>query len=453
MNKVIRHFAPVLFFSALLGGCGDDALINDGEIPSIRQEIYIVPERYSGEPYTIGYQPHPIYLETDQAFKFWATYIVNDRYLNTDVYDDYIIQKIWDVDGEYFNLNSFRYSFSEPGHKRVTLKSVDLLRDTITEVLDIYVNTPISANLVYPPDGFNLVDPTSEDGIDLIWNIAGIDEWETSTCVIYMSHSKKDIWEHPQTRGWCNEPAHVLGPIAGDIPGDSAETIYWAVVATNYSSSYFSEVDSTPVYKFTTKFTNSDSARIILPISYTGLWDNESVDATITLVSAAGDTLQTYTGIQNESSVVMNVLPQTGLRIFATENKRFDYKADSIHIDITSAAQYTLDTLFFIDKISPTVVPIEEAFDTTDFIAFFAIDNGSGINLNHIAVTSGTDTLTTHYSNSIIRFKNPDIFNYKYIKISIQDNAKNTSADVFWKLTSYGDYIQVSGPFANEGGD
>ena len=451
MNKIIRHFAPVLFLSAILGGCGDDALFNKDEVGSIRQEIFIVPERFVGDPYTIGYQPHPIYLETDQVVKFWASYIVNDRYISPDIYDDYITQKIWDVNGEYFNLNSFRYSFSEPGLKKVTLKSIDKLNDTITENLDVYVNTPIAANLVFPPDAYNLVDPISEDGVDLLWDVSGVDEWESSTCIIYMSYREEDVWKHPQTRGWCDEPAHVLGPIADDLPDDSAATIYWGVVATNYSGTYFSEVDSTPIYKFTTKFSKSDSAKIILPVSYQGLWDFESVEATITLVNAAGETIGTYTNSQNESSIVMKVLPQTGLRIFATENNQHEYKADSIVIDITTAAQYSLDTLFFTDDTPPRVEPTETMFDKN--ISFFAIDRGSGININHIVVTSGSDTLETSINNSIISFKRPNIFNYSYVKVSVQDNAKNSSANVYWKLTSYGDSTLVSGPYANEGGD
>ena len=452
MNKIIRHFTPVLFLSAILGGCGDDALFDENEVATIKQEIFVVPERFVGEPYTIGYQPHPIYLETDQVIKFWASYTVNGHYLHPDLYDDYITQKIWDVDGEYFNLNSFRYSFSEPGHKKVTLKSIDKMNDTITENLDVYVNTPITANLVFPPDGYNLVDPISEDGIDLIWDITGTDEWESSTCVIYMSYSKEDVWKHPQTRGWCHEPAHVLGPIADDIPGDSAETIYWAVVATNYSSSYYSEVDSTPIYKFSTKFANSDSAKIILPISYQGLWDYETVESTIKLVNAAGETIGTYTYSQDEPNVVMKVLPQTGLRIFASENKKDEYEADSIVLDITTAAQYTLDTLFFADKTPPRVEPAGATFENNN-ILFFAIDNGSGINISHIVVSSGTDTLETEYNNSIISFKRPSMLSYRYIKVSVQDNARNSSADVFWKLTYYGDSTKVSGPYASEGGD
>ena len=68
-------------------------------------------------------------------------------------------------------------------------------------------------------------------------------------------------------------------------------------------------------------------------------------------------------------------------------------------------------------------------------------------------MTSGSDTLETSINNSIISFKRPNIFNYSYVKVSVQDNAKNSSANVYWKLTSYGDSTLVSGPYANEGGD
>ena len=157
MNRIFRHI--LLTSAAILAGCGDDALFEQEDVASVSQQIYVVPERFTGEPYTFGYQPRPVYLDVDEVVKFWATYIVNNRFLHTDFYDDYIAEKSWDVEGEYFNINSFRYSFSEPGHKVVTLMSVDHFNDTIVEKMDIYVNTPISISISYPQDGYNMVDP------------------------------------------------------------------------------------------------------------------------------------------------------------------------------------------------------------------------------------------------------------------------------------------------------
>ena len=189
MTRLLRIIAFALI-PALLCSCGDGALIQTESMPEITQQIYVVPERYNDEPYTFGYQPHPIYLEAERTVKFCATYIVDDHYLPTIIYDDYITEKIWDIDGNYFNLNSVRYSFSEPGHKVVTLKSIDKMNDTISEVLDVYVNTPISATLESPKDGFNMADPVSEDGVELSWKVSGTDEWETSYCTIFASYNK-----------------------------------------------------------------------------------------------------------------------------------------------------------------------------------------------------------------------------------------------------------------------
>ena len=436
---------------AALVGCGDDALF-DQDVSTISQQIYVVPERFTGEPYTFGYQPHPIYLEVDQVVKFWATYIVDDHYLPTDNYDEYIAGKSWDVDGEYFNINSFRYSFSEPGHKIVTLKSVDLANDTIVEKLDVYVNTPISVDINYPADGFNMVDPLSEDGVELSWNVSGKDDWESSSCTIYISYDKNTVWKNPQARGSCNEPGTLLGPLGKNVSGDSAVTFYWGVIATNYGGQNFTETDTTPIYSFSTKFKDADSASLVLPIVYFDFWGMDSIETLITIVGNAGDTLATFTKTNYNAPVTMKVVPQSGLRIFATEKKRSEYKAQSLSVDILAPAKYTLDTMTFVDRTPPLVEPTAATFDSSGYISFIAVDNGSGINMTRINVISGGDTLSSIYEDNIIKFKRPLFFDHTFIKVSVQDHSKNSSADAYWELKLSGTKILVSGPYSDDGG-
>lgn len=452
MNRIFRHIVPSIACAAILAGCGDDALFNQEDVGTVSQQIYVVPERFTGEPYTFGYQPHPIYLEVDQVVKFWATYTINNHYLHTDYYDDYIAAKSWNIDGEYFNINPVRYSFSEPGHKVVSLKSVDLANDTIVENLDVYVNTPVSVSIDYPPDGFNSVDPLSEDGIELAWNVSGKDSWETSTCTIYISYDRDNVWKSPQARSACNEPANLLGPLAKDVPGDSAVTFYWGVVATNYSGQLFTESDTTPVFSFSTRFKEADSASLLLPLSFADSWTADSVETLITLVGASGDTLATYRNSKYNPTIQMKVIPQSGIRIFATENYKSEYKAEPMSIDILAPAKYTLDTMTFVDNTPPFVEPSAASFDSSEYISFIAVDNGAGINMNRINVISGGDTLYSTYHENTIRFKRPAFFDHSYIKVSVQDNAKNVSADVFWMLKQSGTKILVSGPYSDDGG-
>ncbi len=450
MNRIFRHI--LLTSAAILAGCGDDALFEQEDVASVSQQIYVVPERFTGEPYTFGYQPRPVYLDVDEVVKFWATYIVNNRFLHTDFYDDYIAEKSWDVEGEYFNINSFRYSFSEPGHKVVTLKSVDHFNDTIVEKMDIYVNTPISISISYPQDGYNMVDPLSEDGVELGWNVSGKDDWETSNCVIYISYDRETVWKNPQAKGNCDDHGTLLGPLASDLPGDSSRTLYWGVIATNSSGKDFTESDTTPIYSFSTKFKEADSASLVLPISFADLWSSDSVETLITLVSAAGDTLATYQTSKHNAPVTLKAVPQTGLRIYATENKKREYKAESLSVDILAATKYILDTMTFVDRTPPLVEPAMTTVDSTKYIAFHAIDNGAGINMNRVHVISGGDTLASTFEDNTIWFKRPLFFDRCFIKVSVQDNAKNSSPDVFWKLEQSGTNISISGPYSDDGG-
>ena len=452
MNKLLAIFVPAiaLFFAS----CGDDALFNENLQPTVSQQIYVVPDRFVGEPYTFGFQTAPIYLEVDQVVKFWATYIVNDSYLNTDYYDDYISEKIWDINGEYFNLNFFRYSFSEPGHKVVTLRSVDYLKDTITEHLDVYVNTPISAKLVYPEDGFNLVDPDSKDGIDLVWNISGVDDWETSSCDLYASYSKENFWERGAfAKGSCDDEIHINGPLFDDLPEDSSATVYWAVIASNRAQGTFFEKDTSPIYHFSTKFRNSDSAKLILPITHENLWSSDSLETEIFLVSAGGDTIATYYSYTIDSTIVMKVLPQSGLRIYANEKSKPEYSAKPISVDIMAATRYYIDTLTFMDTVPPFVTPATTEFDSTEQITFFALDQGSGVNGRHVTVTVSDDTLSSSYLEQKITFSCPKFFNVIYVSVSAQDNARNTSAKVYWKLQKNGATVRIDGPYSKSGGN
>ena len=115
-------------------------------------------------------------------------------------------------------------------------------------------------------------------------------------------------------------------------------------------------------------------------------------------------------------------------------------------------SRYELDTLFFTDSISPFVEPGSDRFEESDKIIFYAFDNGSGINENRITVTSGGDTLTHYYDSHKIYFSHPPFIDYCFIKVVVQDNAKNVSANVFWKLQRRGAEIIVTGPFDKEGG-
>ncbi len=450
MNNIILKTLFALLTTLCLFGCGDDALFQADEVATIKQKIYVLPERYNDEPYTFNYPTKNVYLEVDQVVKFWAVYIVDDNFLHTDLYDTYIAEKNWEINGEYFNINSFRYSFSAPGHYLATLSSVDKMNDSITDTMNVFVNTPISTSIVFPENGYNLIDPNSKDGIDLVWSVSGQDEWERSYCTVYAAYEKKSVWLAPQATGNCKDPGHIMGPLFPNATSDTTRTIFWGIVATHYTNDGFIEKDSTDIYSFSTKFVDTDSARIILPVKHDNMWSSDSVNTVVTLVSATGDTLSTYVSNKYDFQFDMHVLPQTGLAIFIDEHQKKDYKSEKITLDVAEAALYNLEAVDLIDSTPPYVEPVAHAFPAKGSIDFYAYDNGSGIDKSTIAVTNGIGTLTTSYTSPILSFE-PPIFastKYSYIKISVQDNSKNESPDVYWKLERDGDSTYVSGPFS-----
>ena len=247
-------------------------------------------------------------------------------------------------------------------------------------------------------------------------------------------------------------PETLLGPLGKNVSGDSAVTFYWGVIATNYGGQNFTETDTTPIYSFSTKFKDADSASLVLPIVYSDFWGMDSIETLITIVGNAGDTLATFTKTNYNAPVTMKVVPQSGLRIFATEKKRSEYKAQSLSVDILAPAKYTLDTMTFVDRTSPLVEPTAATFDSSGYISFIAVDNGSGINMTRINVISGGDTLSSIYEDNIIKFKRPLFFDHTFIKVSVQDHSKNSSADAYWELKLSGTKILVSGPYSDDGG-
>ena len=448
MNSIVQKILLVLVTAFMLCSCGDDALFDSNEVATIKQKIYVLPERYNEEPYTFNYPTNNVYLDVDQVVKFWAVYIVDDNFLHTDFYDSYITEKNWDINGEYFNINSFRYSFSDPGHYLAILKSVDKLNDSISDTMNVFVNTPISANLVAPENGYNLVDPYSKDGVDLVWNVSGLDEWEKSYCTIYAAYEKKSVWLAPQATGDCDEPGHISGPLFPNIKSDTAKTIFWGIVATHYTKDGFIEQDSTDIYSFSTKFVDTDSARIILPVLHDNLWSSDSVNTVVTLVNAKGDTLSVFSGDNHEFIFDMHVLPQTGLNIYINEYLKTDYQAQEFSINITETALYNLEDVVLVDSTAPYVEPAARAFPAKSFIDFYAYDNGSGISKSRINVINGLDTLVSTYASPVISFEPPIFSKYCFVKVAVQDNARNESPDVYWKLERIGDSTYVSGPIS-----
>lgn len=450
MKNKLYIFSIAFIFALLVTSCGDDSLVDEADQPTIIQHIFVLPERFNGEPYNYGQPPKTAYVDVDEVVKFSVGYSVSGYYVSTSDYDTYIQSKQWNINGEHFNVNSFRYAFAVPGHYQISVSSIDFMNDTITSVLDIYVNTPISTKLVFPENGYNLVDPVSEDGIDIKWNVYGVDEWETTSCDIFASFNKEDVWDSPQAQNDCKEPIHIIGPIAPDIDEYSSKHIYWAVIATNRAKNGWIERDTTPIFEFSTKFHPEDLAAIQIPINYTDYSFIGSVNTKITLLNADGDTLDVLSNFVPQNSVTAYIKPQLGVKIIAEELTSTDFQSDSTIINVPEAASFIANTLTLIDNVPPVVTPFKEAFDKSEQISFLLIDNGTGINWLHFGVSINDIPLETTLNSSRISFTNPCKHSC-YATIQIQDNANNVYPELYWHLSVENDSVYVTGPFNNAG--
>ncbi len=462
MNKLrpLFLFATAALLTQALCSCGDDSRFEAGSVPVIGQYIYMLPERSYGEPYNYGFPSKRYYLDTGEVIKFAAAYSLGDVFITSDEADLYILGKNWDVDGNNFNLTSFRYSFEKAGRHLVILQSTDLAGDTITDTAEVYVNTPISVTITSPENGNNLVDPHSKEGVDLKWVVQGTDEWETASCGIFASLNKDDVWESLQATGACNKNGHISGPLFPQALGDSSVTVYWGIAAINSTNDGFSEEKKTPIYHFTTKFVGSDSARITIPIYYDNLWGYDRVNTQITVVNSSQDTIGTYNSTLAETSFDIRVLPQSGLHIYLEETMKTDFQSSpysneftrtaNIEMNVTAPSLYTTDTVVFYDKTPPVVTPLQNVFSPKDKLAFYILDNGSAVNPSHISVITDFDTLAYTFEPPIVTFENPCAVSCN-VKIIARDYSRNETHNIYWHVDNSADSASISGPFLERG--
>lgn len=449
MIKRINIIALVIFLYAtiMLAGCGKDSLFDASEVSSLEQSIFIVPANYTGLPF-IGRSPaKTVYLDTNETIKIWAVYSLDGQYLTQREASSYIQGNFWEVEGESINLTAFRASFDTPGHRQVLLRSIDFLNDTIVDTLEVYVNTPIAVELVSPENKYNQVDPLAEEGVFLSWKISGTDPWENATCSVYASNNKDSVWNTLVEQNDCSQKAQIEGSLVKNIEKDTSLTFYWAVKAANFVDNNFIEIANSPIYQFSTKFLYSDSAVVVIPILYSGLKEKDSVNTQIILTNSAGDTIKSIQQTKRDTTIRLKVKAQTGLQVLLKELNRTDYRQAKFKIDVPEASLFLADSVIFYDSIPPQVAPLKGEFPATEEIKFFALDNGSGIDANRVSYVIESDTLQAKYSNSIISFKNPCTSSCM-IRVSVFDNAKNQSPEIYWKIDIDGETTYIHGPFA-----
>lgn len=451
MNKFI-HPASLALFSliALLWGCGDSFLFHEEDLATLHQYIYVVSDRASGEPYEHTKYSKNVYLDIDETVRFWSVYAINGKMISASDADEYILGKEWNLEGNHYNSSYIRYSFSTAGKRNVVLSSTDYLNDVSSDTISVYVNTPVAIKLTQPENGYNQVDPNSPEGIHFSWEVSGVDEWETAVCYVYAALSPDEIWDSPLGYTECDDMPHIEGPLFPDLPGDSSTSVYWGVIVSNYTEDGLIERDTSKIFHFSTRFTSSKMAHVLIPILYEDAWDRNSVFTQIAIIDEDGDTVTTYTNSSRDTIFDYWTVPKKTLTFVIRDLRYDEYEKQVLTVDIPVATEIKTAPVIFRDETAPQVDVANHAFSSSDSIRFIVMDNGSGIDSKSIKIESARDSIGFSYNNHLLSFKNNCIFTC-FASIHIQDNAQNSGPSVYWKIDPRLDSIYVSGPYSKAG--
>ena len=462
MKRLASVISMLAAMTALLA-CGDSHLVEESDQPTLGQYIFVLPDRYSGQPYKYGSPSTTVYLDTNQSIKFWASYTLDGRYIPSDSAENHFLNHSWTIDGEYYNISPLRFKFSTPGYKQGILETVDLLNDTLRDTVNIYVNTPVSVGIIAPVNGYNRVNPGPNSSVELRWTLTGVDPWEESTCYVYATYDKDYLWKSSIGKVDCNEGATLNGNFLGDSltryimqhpERDTSVTIYWGVKAITFTEDGFEESDSTDISSFSTLFMHTDSATISIPVVYDYL-RNSKVYTRLVVTSSAGDTLDIQDAKVSPTTFISRVVAQTGVNIHVYDVSKKEYESEGVTVNTYSGAMTQVDTIHMQDHVQPQVALLSSAIPFNDSIAFYALDDGSGINPNRIHVTVDSDTVEFNYEEPFIKFRSKCIVGCS-IRVSVEDNARNMSPKVFWETKpsqGFLDSLFINGPYSELSGE
>ncbi|PWJ60749.1 MULTISPECIES: hypothetical protein [unclassified Fibrobacter] len=436
-----------LLLAAFLASCGEN-LYEASNIPQMRQYVYMVPDGYSGTIQETNL--HPIVgasAERGQSVRFEALYSINNEMMYNN--DAALAYKsiLWKIDGEYFNLNAFRYTFKRSGIIEGMLQTVDEFDDTLFTNFTIRVNTPEEFTLVFPYDGYNQAEPSKPVDFPLRWTLNGIDEWEYASCGVYISTDKDSVWSNQVGEIDCGTTANLWGPLVGDSAmlyqkgidlRKESITFYWGVKYTIYVDGAMHSRKYSKINHFSTKFLDDNLSTLSIPIKYLNYYNTENPNSFKTvahIVSATGDTLKTYTGSSYNQEILYNFRPQKGVKVYFEEQSKKDYVADSIVVDLLPGTATQTDTVYFRDTQPPQIAPTRETFLLNFNPTFHIYDDGSGINPSKISLQIDNKAVQPQLDGNELYVDPSYCYTQCFINIYAEDYAGNKLPSIDWLIT------------------
>ena len=442
--------------SLLLIAC-TDSKINSSDIPEITQSIFVVPESYYGNPYeSKRYHPSDeFFVNVNEKIKICGIYSLDGNYISSEESTPYYNTHRWLIDNKDVNASTVYQSFDKAGIHKVTFETVDHIGDTIRTDATIYVNTPSTVSLQTPANNYNQVDGKNENGLELLWNVSGIDPWETSFCTIYASYDKDSVWSAPLGDTYCSEGVNLLGELDLyiDEKGDSinhdmeSSTIYWAVEASIKNGRGSVEHAFSEIFSFSTKLHNSENSIIEIPVACQFDQYPEKSSLNGAIISATGDTLFRISNAKANTVIREELQPQSNIKIVVCDSIRTEFGCDSMVVDLAPSTKTTTDTLFLRDKVKPNMVPVETVVQTNSALRFFIFDNGAGVNASKIQAFANNDSLQTKFENHILSIPNTCKKECNLV-IRAEDYARNKAPNVYWKIKVNGTETKITGPFS-----
>jgi len=435
MKKTISFLAILLALVA----CDNSSLI-ENDLPLIRPQIYVMPQG-SSTPLLFIVQDSS-YREVNVPYTFQLG-ITSNGILQEDPSKLYA-SVLWKIDDANFNIASFNYSFRTPGIKECSLTVVDAYGDTLVTNFSILVNTPNKIHLSSPSNMSNQVDKNSS--VVLQWTTEGIDPWETANCSVFASEEPDDVWNNKLGTVDCSKEVKLGG--FGD-ENKLSNTIYWGVAMEVSTPGGNVQRDSSKIFNFSTKLTNSKFSLLTIPILFENSYNRANFSTKICLTNTNGDTLRKFSNMDNSITINTFVVAQSGIHISAQEQQYIEYTADIQVIDVPESTAVLADTIRFVDRTAPQIAPAQDEYDNSTALHFYVYDRGSGVNPNSLRTIIGNDTIQHSFELYLLRIPHRCLTNCK-VFIDGADYAGNRLPDNYWIVSNTQSGIEINGPYARE---
>ncbi len=445
-----RRFLLILCLLPLWN-CSDSFRVDSDEIPRLSAYIHFVPSKFYG----VSYREFPCVrtksIAAGDAGQLVAEIRLDGKTVPESFVSDYAQSFLWTIEGKDYASSATFHTFPDSGIFDIVLRTVDFLDDTLKDTLTLFVNSPIEVIPVFPENGYS-ANPLDTQGVTFRIQTDGINSWQETECVLYLSSEKASIWNFPRDTVPCNGSYRIRGPlVAGDsdIFRDSSFSFYWAVAARIPDSENAFDADSSEIRHFRTSLVGSDSSHLLIPIRYKSLSPNISPTGTV-LVQGKGLKSPIRASIsKNPETIRLKIFADDTLRISVHDSIRSEYGRYETSVLIQKSSYVVLDTVVLADTVPPLRMPGSSRIAGGDSLDFFVYDGGSGVSLNSIRVSLGGDTLSRSLRGNVVRFL-PACKDSCALEVDLRDYAGNAAAPVFWKLVRENDSLDVLGPFNPE---